>query len=269
MEFINILAEYGFLTIFFLAIFSFLAGYIDSVVGGGGLIQLPALLINLPKTPLPTLFGTNKIAALVGTSMAAYQYSKRVTFNYKLLLAISLSAGLASFIGAKLVSHINVNTLKPLILFILIAIAIYTFLKKDLGAVKSKNLTFKKQLVYGMLIGFTVGLYDGFFGPGAGSFFVLGFVVVMGFQFMEASAYSKVINCMTNISALIVFISQGNYIMELAIMMAVFNITGNLIGTKMALKRGNQFIRTIFLFIVVLMILRYGYDIFNQLYLPK
>lgn len=269
MELLNMLSEYGFMTIFSLVIFSFLAGFIDAVVGGGGLIQLPALLINLPKAPLPTLFGTNKIAALAGTSIAAFQYSKRVKFDYRLLLAISASAGLASFIGAKWVSHINVNTLKPLILFILIAIAIYTFLKKDLGAVKTKNLTFEKQLVFGMFIGFAVGLYDGFFGPGTGSFFVLGFVVVLGFQFIEASAYSKLINCITNISALTVFMSQGNYIIELALMMAVCNIIGNLIGAKMALKKGNGFIRTIFLFIVVLMILRYGYDIFNQLYIPK
>jgi uncharacterized membrane protein YfcA len=264
MELINVLSEYGFLTVFSLAIFSFLAGFIDSVVGGGGLIQLPALLINLPKTPLPTLFGTNKIAALAGTSISAFQYSKRIKFDYKLLIAISLSAGLASFTGAKLVSHINVNTLKPLILFILIAIAIYTFFKKDLGSVQTKKLAFKKQLFFGILIGFGVGFYDGFFGPGTGSFLVLGFVVVLGFQFIEASAYSKVINSMTNISALIVFISQGNYLIEIAVMMAICNISGNLVGTSMALKKGDQFIRRIFLLVVILMIFRYGYDIFVQ-----
>jgi len=264
MEFLTILTEYGFFTIISLAFFSFLAGFIDSVVGGGGLIQLPALLINFPKAPLPTLFGTNKIAALAGTSISAIQYSRRIKFNYKLLIAIAVSAGLASFIGAKLVSHINVHILKPLILFILIAIALYTFLKNDLGSVKTKNLTFKKQLFLGILIGFVVGFYDGFFGPGTGSFLVLGFVVVLGFQFLEASAYSKVINSMTNISALMVFVSQGNYLLELAIMMALSNISGNLIGTSMALKKGDQFIRKIFLLVVVLMIGRYGYDIFMQ-----
>lgn len=264
MEFLTILTEYGFFTIISLAIFSFLAGFIDSVVGGGGLIQLPALLINFPKTPLPTLFGTNKIAALAGTSMSAIHYSRRIKFNYKLLIAISVSAGLASFMGAKLVSHINVNILKPIILFILIVIAIYTFIKKDLGSVQTKTLTFNRQLYLGILIGFGVGFYDGFFGPGTGSFLVLGFVVVLGFQFLEASAYSKVINSMTNISALIVFVSQGNYLLELAIMMALSNISGNLIGTSMALKKGDQFIRKIFLLVVVLMIGRYAYDIFMQ-----
>jgi uncharacterized membrane protein YfcA len=241
---------------------SFVAGFIDAVVGGGGLIQIPALLISLPKTPLPTIFGTNKIAALAGTSISAIQYSKRIKFNYKLLITISICAGLASFLGAKVVSFINVNTLKPVILVVLILIAIYTFLKKDLGTVQTKNLSFDKQLIYGSLIGIMVGFYDGFFGPGTGSFFVLGFVVILGFEFVQASAYSKVINCMTNISALLVFIKQGNYILELAIIMSVCNITGNVIGTRLALKKGNTFVRTIFLLIVTLMIFRYGYDLF-------
>ena len=264
MDFLNIFTDYGTVTIISLIMLSFVAGFIDAVVGGGGLIQIPALLISLPKTPLPTIFGTNKIAALAGTSISALQYSKRIKLNYKLLITISICAGLASFLGAKVVSFINVNTLKPVILVVLILIAIYTFLKKDLGAVQTKNLSFDKQLIYGSLIGIIVGFYDGFFGPGTGSFFVLGFVVILGLEFVQASAYSKVINCMTNISALIVFIKQGNYILELAIIMSVCNITGNVIGTRLALKKGNTFVRTIFLLIVTLMIFRYGYDLFIE-----
>ena len=262
MDFLNIYTSYGLLTIISLIVFSFIAGFIDAVVGGGGLIQLPALLITLPQTALPTIFGTNKIAALAGTTISATQYAKRIKFNYKLLITISLCAGITSFLGAKVVSYINVNTLKPIILVILIAIAIYTFLKKDLGSVQTKRLTFKKQIIYGSIIGLVVGFYDGFFGPGTGSFFVLGFVVILGFEFLQASAYSKVINCMTNISALIVFIKQGNYLIELALIMAICNISGSIIGTRLALKKGNTFIRTFFLIIVTLMILRYGYDIF-------
>ncbi len=262
MDFYSVFNDYGAITIVIIGLFAFAAGFIDSVVGGGGLIQIPVLLISLPKTPLPTLFGTNKIAALAGTSIAAIQYSKRINYNFRLLITIAFCAGLASFLGAKVVSYINVNTMKPLILVVLIGIAIYTFLKKDLGSVQTKNLSFGKQLVYGSLIGLSVGFYDGFFGPGTGSFFVLGFVVILGFEFVEASAYSKVINCMTNLSALLVFIRQGNYLLELAIIMSVCNMTGNLVGTKLALQRGNTFVRTIFLVIVTLMIFRYGYDIF-------
>ena len=262
MTFLQIFSDYTIYTLSILAILAFVAGFIDAVVGGGGLIQIPALLISLPKNPLPTLFGTNKIAALTGTSIAAYQYSKRIKFNYKLLSVIALCAFIASYLGAKTVSIIDVNSLKPIILVILILIAVYTFIKKDLGSIQTRSLSFNKQLIYGSLIGFSVGFYDGFFGPGTGSFFVLGFVVILGFEFVTASAYSKIINCMTNISALIVFIRQGNYLPEIAVIMSVFNILGSIIGSKIALKKGNQFVRIIFLIIVTLMIIRYGYDIF-------
>ncbi len=245
-----------------LILLSFVAGFIDAIVGGGGLIQLPGLLINMPNQPLLTLFGTNKIAALAGTSVAAYQYSKRIKFDYKLLLTISFFSFVASFLGAKAVSFIKVETLKPIILVILILIAIYTFIKKDLGSIQTKKLPLNKQLLFGSLIGIIVGFYDGFFGPGTGSFFVLGFVVILGFEFVNASAYSKIINCITNISALIVFIKNGDYILDLAILMAIFNIAGSIVGSKIALRKGNGFVRIIFLVIVSIMILRYGYDVF-------
>jgi len=264
MDILSIASDYGYLSLLSLAIFSFIAGFIDAVVGGGGLIQLPALLINLPNTSIPTLFGTNKIAALSGTTFSAIQYSKKIKFNFKVLTVIAFCAAIASFLGAKTVSYINVNTLKPLILIILILIAIYTFIKKDLGTIQTKKLPFNKMMIYGSLIGLIIGFYDGFFGPGTGSFLVLAFVVVFGFEFVEASAYSKVINCVTNIFALIVFIKLENYLLELSILIAICNITGNIIGTELALKRGNSFVRTIFLVIVTLMILRYAYDIFME-----
>ncbi len=262
MDWSMLIADYGVYTLISLIVLSFIAGFIDAVVGGGGLIQIPALLINLPTQSLPTLFGTNKIAALSGTTVAAYQYAKRIKFNYKLLFVISLFSFIASFLGAKAVSFIDVNTLKPIILVILIAIAIYTFIKKDLGAIEAKQLPLQKQLIYGSLIGLIVGFYDGFFGPGTGSFFVLGFVVVLGFEFVTASGYAKIVNCITNISALIVFINQGNYLIEIAILMAVCNVLGSVVGSKLALKKGNGFVRIVFLVIVSIMILRYGYDIF-------
>ncbi len=263
MHLLNLFADYGTIAIVSLIVFSFTAGFIDAIVGGGGLIQAPALLIALPNTSLATIFGTNKIASLAGTATAAVHYAKRIKFNYKVLLAISLAAGLASFLGARLVSHLNANALKPVILIILIAIAIYTFFKKDLGAVETKKLSLIKQLLFGSLIGAAVGFYDGFFGPGAGSFLILGFVVVLGFEFIQASAYAKVINCITNLTALFVFIKQGNYLLELALLLAVCNMSGNLLGTKLALKRGNSFVRNVFLFVVSLLIVRYAYDVFR------
>ncbi len=255
--------NYGIVTIILLALSGFTAGFIDAVVGGGGLIQTSFLLITFPKMPLPVLFGTNKIAALAGTSIAAFKYAKKITFNYKLLFVIAISCFISSFLGARLVNQIDSHTLKPVILIILIAIAIFTFIKKNLGAVESKELSANKQLLFGSCIGLAVGFYDGFFGPGTGSFFVLGFVVVLGFEFVKASAYAKVVNCVTNISALIVFMKEGNYILHLAILLAVFNIAGSFLGSSLALKKGNGFVRIIFLVIVSLMILKYGYDVLS------
>jgi len=265
MDISGIFSDYSLLTLLILSVLAFIAGFIDAVVGGGGLIQLPALLVTLPNAPLPTIFGTNKIAALSGTSIAAFQYSKRIRFNVKLLITISIASFIASYLGAKIVSIINPATLKPIILIILIAIAIYTFIKKDLGKIATKQLSVSLQMIFGAAIGLIIGFYDGFFGPGTGSFFVLAFVVILGFEFIQASAYAKIVNCMTNISALIVFIRQGNYIIGIAILMAIFNITGSIIGSKMALKRGNGFIRIFFLIIVTIMIIRYGYDVFRAI----
>lgn len=254
--------EYTFISLLILTLLAFVAGFIDAVVGGGGLIQLPALLIQFPQTSLPTLFGTNKIAALSGTIIAAVQYAKKVKFNLALLLIISLFAYLASGAGAKIVSLLDVQMLKPIILVILIAIAIYTIFKKDLGAIQLKQISLKKQMIYGSLIGIVVGFYDGFFGPGTGSFLVLGFVLFLGMDFMHASAYAKIVNCITNLSALVVFINQGNYLLNIAVLMGVSNIIGSYLGSHMAIKKGNAFIRNIFIFIVMLMIIRYGYDVF-------
>ena len=262
MFLLSIFSDYSLFTILSLIILCFAAGFVDSVIGGGGLIQLPAMLINFPDTALPVIFGTNKIASLAGTSMAAFQYAKRIRFNYTILLLVAAFAGAASFAGARVVSHINVTALKPAILIVLIVIAIYTFIKKDLGSVKAKHISLPQQLLRGAVMGIIVGFYDGFFGPGTGSFFVLGFVVLLGFEFVEASAYAKLVNCMTNITALIVFISQGKFLLEIAVLMAVCNVAGNLIGATVALRKGNGFVRIFFLIIVLLMIVRYGYDIY-------
>jgi uncharacterized protein len=258
----DIIGEYGILLLILLAVFSFVAGFIDAVVGGGGLVIVPFFLISFPTLPLPVVFGTNKIAGFSGTTVAALQYMRRVKFDLVLIGVVSLFAFIAAFFGAQTVSRINSQTLKPFVLMILIIIAVYTFFKKDLGSVQTKTLVFWKQLVYGSFFASIIGFYDGFFGPGTGSFLVLAFVVVLGFEFVTASAYAKVINCITNISALIVFIKNGQFILPLALLMAVFNVAGGYIGSNMALKKGNEFVRKIFLLIVSLMIAKYGWDVF-------
>jgi len=261
MEGISLFGEQTLWTILTLGLFSFVAGFIDAVAGGGGLIQLPALLITLPNAEIPSLFGTNKIAGLAGTSMAASQYARKIRFNYKVLIIISFFTAIASFMGAKTLRFLDSDNLKPFILIVLVFIAVYTFIKKDLGSVQTKTLPERKQMLFGSILGLIIGFYDGFFGPGTGSFLMLGFVVLLGFEFVQASAYSKFINCIANISALIVFLRNGDYFVEFAIVMAICNVAGNFVGSRTALKRGNRFVRVFFLIIVSMLILRFAYDI--------
>lgn len=264
MELLTAYYDYPALTIVALAAFAFVAGFIDAAAGGGGLIQLPALLITLQGQSIPTIFGTNKMASIAGTSVAIHQYSKKIRYNFKLLGVVAFFAFIASRLGAQSVSMIVVDKLKPIVLVLLIVVAVYVYFKKDLGKIKGKDVPLTKQMVLGSMIGFAVGFYDGFFGPGAGSFLVLGFVLVLGFEFLAASAYSKVINGVTNISAIIVFASKGNFLLEIAIPMALCNAAGSIVGSRMALSRGNSFVRVVFLVVVTLMITRYAYEVFWQ-----
>jgi uncharacterized protein len=259
---LDFLADISLFTLITLAFFSFLAGFIDAIVGGGGLIQLPSILLSFPKLPVPMLMGTNKIAALSGTLLSAFQYAKRIKFDYKVLVVIGLTAGLFSFFGASLLSYLDVKLLRPLILGILIVMFFYTLFKKDMGTSLQNQVSQSEQIIKGSLLAAVIGFYDGFFGPGTGSFLVLGFVSILGFDFLKASAYAKVVNCFTNAGALFLFIKAGNFIIPVAILMAFCNIAGNFLGIKMAFKNGNSFVKKVFLVVVSLLIIRYAYDIF-------
>lgn len=239
--------------------FAFLAGFIDSIVGGGGLVQTPALLFTFPSEPITRMFGTAKIPSLLGTSFSAYKYAQRVTFNYKFLLSTALAAFIGAFLGAKSVSLLPSLQLKPYIFGLLILVFIYTIFKKDFG--QNATSTTTPNIIKGSIIGLSIGFYDGFFGPGTGSFLILAFVSILKLDFLNASANAKLVNCATNIAALIFFISQGMVWYAVAIPMAVCNIAGSYFGTRMALTRGNAFIRNIFLLVILVTILRFGYDI--------
>lgn len=244
-------------------LFAFLAGFIDSIVGGGGLIQFPAMLILFPAIPIPTVMGTNKFAAFSGTSIATVRYVKQVEIPWKSVMPAILTALVFSFLGARVVSSINKEHIKIIVLFLLVAVALYTFLKKDFGLHHAPKLDTFKTALYSLLTGAIIGFYDGFFGPGTGSFLIVIFISVFGFNFLTSSVSAKLVNCATNISALIYFIYTRQIAYEIAIPVALFNMVGSFFGAKMAIKRGSAFIRSLFLFIVTCMILKFGYDIFT------
>ncbi|MCH7379646.1 MULTISPECIES: TSUP family transporter [Acinetobacter] len=244
-----------------LVFFAFCAGTIDAAVGGGGLIQIPALMGALPQTAPATLFGTNKLASICGTGSAAFSFVRRVKLQWSLLGVIALFAFISSFIGAACVSLVPTHILRPIVLVMLIVIAIYTFMKKQFGQVHIDQKITPKLLVLAAMGSLAIGFYDGIFGPGTGSFFIFFFIRFLQVDFLHASALSKIGNFMTNLAALSFFIPTGHVLFALGMMMAVANIAGSLLGVRLALKYGSGFIRILFLILVSILICRLGYQI--------
>ena len=244
--------------------FAFLAGFIDAVVGGGGLIQIPALFVLLPNAPVAALLGTSKFAGIGGTVSATIQYARRVPIAWPVVIPAGIAAALFSFLGARSVSLLSNTQLKPMILVLLIVVLGYTLLKKDLGALHAPRLTATQQLWIGLSTGSVIGFYDGFFGPGTGSFLIFAFVGLFGFSFLAASASAKAVNSITNLAALSYFIASGNILFALAVPMAALNIAGSLVGSRLAIKKGSGFVRRLFIVIVGLLIVRFAWDIFAQ-----
>ncbi len=246
-----------------LCLFAFSAGFVDAIVGGGGLIQLPALLIFLPQYAIPTIIGTHKLASVSGTLVAASQYMKRIKVDWKIMLPAVLVTGVFALMGARLVTSLDKNVLKPLILGLLVAVLLYTLFKKNLGTSHSPKYQ-GKVLLWGILAtGAILGFYDGFFGPGMGSFLIFAFVSIFGLDFVHASAYAKILNCASNIPAIIFFMSSGDVLFDIAIPLGIANIAGSIIGSRLALKKGSNFVRIFFVIVVIGVIVRFGYDIFK------
>jgi uncharacterized protein len=245
-----------------LCLAAFLAGFVDAIVGGGGLIQLPAALIILPSFPVSSVIGSLKIPAFSGTSIAAWQYIKKVTINWKLVTVICTIAFFASYSGSYLLTHVSNSFMKPVLLVVLTAVAIYTYTKKDFGQKEEKEISPRKQLQTGVLISLLIGFYDGFIGPGAGSFLILAFIAFLGFDFLHSSAHAKLVNLSTNLGSVTLFIVKGKIIWAIALPMAVANMAGGFVGAKLAIAKGNKFIRVFFLVVIIGILLRFCWDVF-------
>lgn len=239
------------------------AGFIDAVVGGGGLIQIPALFTALPSEVPATLFGTNKFASVFGTSNAAWRYARRVRMPWRTTLPAALAAFAFSYVGAMAVAWLPPQLLRPLILLLLIGAAAYTFSNRDFGAIHRPQHTGRREFTYALLVGGVIGFYDGFFGPGTGSFLIFLFIRFFGFDFLHASAASKVVNVATNLAALGFFLPHGHILPLAAVSMATCNVTGSLIGTHLALRHGSGFVRKVFLGVVSVFIVKFAYDTFT------
>ena len=244
---------------------AFAAGLVDAVVGGGGLIQLPAMFSLLPKEAPATILGTNKLAAIFGTGSAAISYSRRVRVAWSTAAPAAIAAFALSFVGAWTVTQVPADFVRALLPFVLVAVAVYTFMKKDLGAVHAPLHSGMAERYWAIGIGAAIGFYDGFFGPGTGSFLLFLFVRFFGFDFLSASAAAKVVNVACNLSALMWFGVSGHLLWQLGLLMAGCQIGGSVIGTRLALKHGSGFVRKLFLFVVTALIVKTAYDSFTKL----
>jgi uncharacterized membrane protein YfcA len=239
---------------------AFTAGLVDAVVGGGGLIQIPAIFSVFPKEVPATLLGTNKLASIFGTGTAAVNYARRVRVAWSAAAPAALAAFVLSFAGAWTVTRVPADFVRGLLPFILVAVAIYTFRKKDFGSIHAPVHSGMAERLWAAGIGAAIGFYDGFFGPGTGSFLMFLFVRFFGFDFLGASAAAKIVNVACNLSALMWFGYSGHLIWQLGMLMAACQICGSLVGTRLALKHGSGFVRKLFLVVVSLLIIKTAYD---------
>ena len=245
-----------------LVIAALLAGLIDAIVGGGGLILVPALFSAYPDALPATLFGTNKSASICGTSVAALQYSRRVQLPWARLMPALAAAFFGSLAGAWLVTLADPTLLRRMLPFILLALFLYTLAKKDLGLHHRPQHSPRRESLIAATIGLSLGGYDGFFGPGTGSLLVFCWVRWLGYDFLHASAVAKLLNVATNLSALGIFIAKGHIWWRLGLAMAVANVIGSVIGARLALKHGTGFVRLIFIGVVGALIVKTAYDAF-------
>jgi uncharacterized membrane protein YfcA len=249
------------MTLFLLCAFAFLAGFTDAIAGGGGLIQTPAALVLLPQYPLATVLGTLKIPSFSGTSIATTQFVRKVRVNWLLVGLMAITAFMAAFAGSTLLTRVNNSFMKPLLLIMLILVAIYTFSNKRFGDHTEKDHSLRQQIIYSLLISLVIGFYDGFIGPGAGSFLILAFIGLLGFDFLKASAHAKFVNLATNLGSILFFSISGKIIYSIALPMAACNALGGWLGARLAILRGNAFIRIFFLVVVCATIIRFAYDV--------
>ncbi len=254
------------LTIVLLVLAALVAGWVDAVVGGGGLIQLPALLIGLPASAAPpAILGTNKLSSVFGTATSAATYAWKVRPDWRTILPLVIGSATGSALGAQLARFLPKEWFTPIVLVALVVVGFYTWRRPALGLVSARRHDGRAHYGRTAAIGLGVGAYDGFLGPGTGSFFVILLVGVLGYGFLEASAKAKVANLVTNLSAIAVFAAHGSVLWTLGLSMGAANLVGGFLGARTAISRGNGFIRKVFLVVVAGLIVKLAYDLVRQL----
>ena len=236
----------------FLMLASFLAGFLDSIAGGGGLISLPAYMLS--GLPMHLIYACNKFAAACGTTIATLRYYRNKMVDIPIGLTAAASAFLCSAIASKIVLLLNEQTLRTMLLFMLPIVATITLINKNMGNDnRSAQFSKCKKYTLAFLIGGLIGFYDGLFGPGTGTFALIGFCLLLKYDMRTATGNAKFLNLASNYASLVVFILAGTVYWVVAIPAAAFNICGNYIGTGVAIKKGASFIRKMLIVVIILL----------------
>lgn len=244
-----------------LALAGFLAGWVDAVVGGGGLVQLPALLLGLPGASPAQVLATNKFGSVWGTATASVTYYRRVRPDLRTALPMAGVAYVGAVGGALIGLHIPKALFNPVILVMLVLVGAYTLLKPSVGELTRLRWAGARHTTAAVLTGFVIGVYDGALGPGTGSFLVFALVGLLGYAFLEASAKAKIANLATNLGALTVFAPGGHVLWTVGAVMGVMNLAGGYVGARTAVARGSRFVRAVFVVVVGAFTVRIGGDV--------
>ncbi|AOW92671.1 hypothetical protein BFN03_08100 [Rhodococcus sp. WMMA185] len=240
------------------------AGWVDAVVGGGGLILLPALFLALPQLTPQAALATNKLTAFTGTSAAVFTFARRIPMNWRLLGPAFLLAAATSALGAATVSRINKDLFIPIIMVVLVGVAVFVTIRPQLGVTLAKDPPTRRKIVAVVLLAAgAFGFYDGLFGPGTGTFLIISFATFLGTEFVRSAAMAKVINLGSNFGALVLFAATGHVLWALGLSMAVCNVIGAVTGSRMALTKGAGFVRITLLIVVIVMVIRLGWQQFG------
>lgn len=249
------------LTWAFLVLAALAAGFVDAVVGGGGLIQLPALAIAFPTAAPVHVLATNKLGSVCGTSVSSATYYRRVRPDPRTFGPLMLLAFLGSLAGAVVASHLPRSVFDPVILVVLVVVGGYVMLRPTLGGATALRFSGHRHTLAAMLAGLVIGFYDGALGPGTGSFFVFTLVGLLGYSFLEGSAKARLANWATNVAALCVFIPQGAVMWRIGLVIGGANLVGGYLGARTAVSRGSSFVRVFFLVVVLAFIVKIGADV--------
>ena len=237
------------------------AGFVDAVVGGGGLIQLPALLVGLPHAAPTQILATNKLASICGTTVSSATYYRRIKPDPRTFLPMMLLAFAGSFCGALVASQIPRSAFEPIVLVALVVVGAYVLLKPTLGDETVLRYAGHQHLAAALTVGFVIGFYDGALGPGTGSFLVFSLVGLLGYSFLEASAKARLANWATNLGALALFVPHGDVLWKVGLVMGGCNLVGGYVGARVAVSRGARFVRLFFIAVVSAFIIRIGGDV--------